>query len=290
MTDWILIDEELCDNCGICVNRCMMCFQREGDKVVARADESCCNLCGHCVSLCPVGAVTHRLMDAGNFIDVGEGVNFDTDDFISFIRQRRSHRYFKKKEIPRDDLEKLVDACRYCPTGSNVQTVEIIVVQDPARIKKLSDLTIDFFDELGGSAAKKIEEIRAQGGEVPADLKNLESTLQYRERLLLARKIGFDAIFYRAPAVVIFHSPINTSTPKDNCVIASTTMGLLARTMKLETTYIGLFEAAAKGYEPLQKELDLPPGHGVFSVLIVGYPKLKFLKTVDRKPIKIRWE
>ena len=73
-------------------------------------------------------------------------------------------------------------------------------------------------------------------------------------------------------------------------MIASTTMGLTARTMGLETTYIGLFEMASKNYQPLIEELGLPPGHEVFSVLIMGYPKLTFLKTVDRKPIRTRWE
>jgi hypothetical protein len=43
-------------------------------------------------------------------------------------------------------------------------------------------------------------------------------------------------------------------------------------------------------YEPLSKELGLPPRHQVYSVLIMGYPKLKFLRTVDRKPMKTRWE
>ena len=72
-------------------------------------------------------------------------------------------------------------------------------------------------------------------------------------------------------------------------LIASTTMNLTARTMGLEATYIGLFEFASKSYEPLIEELGLPPGHEVFSVLIMGYPILRFLRTVDRKPIKIKW-
>jgi nitroreductase len=90
--------------------------------------------------------------------------------------------------------------------------------------------------------------------------------------------------------VAIFHSTTRTVTPKDNCVIASTTMGLLARTMGLETTYIALFENAANAYQPIKDDLKLPEGHRVLSVLVIGYPKFKFLRAVDRKPIKTRWE
>ena len=91
----------------------------------------------------------------------------------------------------------------------------------------------------------------------------------------------------RLPSSIL---PSKSITPKDNCVIASTTMGLLARTFGLETTYIALFEAAAKGYKPLRDELRLPEGHEVLSVIILGYPRVRYLRTVDRKPIKTRWE
>lgn len=290
MTNWISLDKDRCNNCGICVTRCPLCFFKQDDGITVQADEKFCNLCGHCVALCPTDAIVHLKMDPDNFIPVDGSANFETERFIQFIRQRRSHRHFQDRKIPREDLEKLIDTCRYAPTGSNVQNVEIIVIQDPVKRQKLSDLTVDFFDDIGGQVEKELEKLKAEGKKVPAELQNLQGTLQYRDRLLLARRVGYDAIFYQAPAVIIFHSPARTSMPRSNCVIASTTMALTARTMGLETTYIGLFEAASRSHQPLIAELGLPPGHEVFSVLIIGYPKLKFLKTVDRKPIRTRWE
>ena len=290
MTSWVSIDQDKCDGCGICALRCQLCFRKQGDEMTVQADESCCNLCGHCVALCPTDAIVCHKLDMDNFIAIKGGPAYDTDEFISFLRQRRSHRLFKKKPIPKKDLEKLVDVCRYAPTGSNVQNVHILMVQGTDKRQRLSDLTVDFFDEIGGKAQKRIERLKAEGKPLTEELDNLQSTLQYRDKLVLAKKVGFDPIFYQAPAVIVFHSPAQTSAPKDNCVIASTTLGLVARTMGLETTYIGLFNAAAAGYEPLKKELNLPLGHQVFSTLIAGYPKLKFLKTVDRKPIMTRWE
>jgi hypothetical protein len=135
-----------------------------------------------------------------------------------------------------------------------------------------------------------LEELKAGNKGTPEEILQLENMVKFREFLIQAKKAGYDPVFYDAPAVAIFHSTVQTVTPKDNCVIASTTMGLLARTMGLETTYIALFENACKVYPPLMDELKLPKGNQVFSVLVIGYPKFKYFRTVDRRPIRTRWE
>ena len=87
---------------------------------------------------------------------------------------------------------------------------------------------------------------------------------------------------------MIFHSKDEGFSKKDDCVIASTTMGLLARTMGLEYTYIGILQGAADNYPPVMEELNLPAGNKVYSVIIIGYPELEFLRTVDRKPVSVQ--
>jgi nitroreductase/NAD-dependent dihydropyrimidine dehydrogenase PreA subunit len=290
MASWTTIDKDKCDGCGICALRCPFNYSKQDDEIVAHTTEENCNLCGHCVSLCPNSAITHSKMEMANFGSFDGTTTFDTDTFIQFIRERRSHRRFKDEPIPREALEKLVDTCRYAPTGSNVQDVELIVIENPEKRQKLSDLTVDFFADFGARAEETLDKMKAEGSYVPGSNFMLERAARYKDHLSLARSVGFDAIFYSAPATVIFHSPTMASAPKDNGVIASTTMGLLGRTMGLEFTYIGLFEMASKAHQPLIEELALPPGHEVFSCIIMGYPLLRYLKTVDRKPIKTKWE
>ncbi len=287
---WVSIDKDNCNDCGICVIRCIRCFAEKDDEIVVYADENNCNLCGHCVSLCPTDAIVHHKMNMDNFIDTDNKIKFDTDEFIQLVRRRRSHRSFKNKDVPLQDLESLVDLCRYAPTGSNRQTVEIIMIQDKKKIKRLSDLTVDFFKDMIDQVERQVEELKGAGKEIPEDLQYTYSNLVSRKRLVVARDLGIDPIFYKAPAVMIFHSPTLTSTPKDDCVIAAQTVVLTAMTMGLETCYIGLFEASARDYPPIGEELMLPPGNQVLSVLIMGYPRLTYLRTVDRKPIKVRWE
>ncbi len=245
-----------------------------------------CNLCGHCIALCEPQAITHSLMDMGNFPKMNPDANFETTEFARFIRNRRSHRHFKNKAIAQEDLETLIDICRYAPTGSNVQTVELIVLQDREVIKKLSDQTVDAFVAFSSAARQKIAEFEAEGKEIP---ESLSRSQLYGVRLNEAREAGFDPIFHKSPVVKIFHSPRDSSAPKDNCVIASTTVSLMARTMGIESTYIGLFEMAARGNQEMASLLNLPTGHEIFSVLVMGYPRLKFHYQVDRKPLSVSW-
>jgi nitroreductase len=241
--------------------------------------------------LCPTDAIRHEKMDMGNFPVLDRKVPFDTEQFTTFLRQRRSHRHFTGKQIPREQLEALVDICRYAPTGSNRQPVEIKVIQAPDKVALFSDLTVDYFAKLIEQVEGQVEKLEAEGKEVPEELRILYENAQRYKPMSLARKLGMDVVFRKAPCVMVFHaSPLKATTPKDDCVIAAQTVSMLARTMKLETCYIGLFTVAANAHPPIMEELRLPPRHKVYSVLILGCPKLKYLRAVDRKPIRVTWE
>lgn len=99
---WVEIDTDQCNACGICAIRCPRCFTFADKTVSVQADETCCIVCGHCVSLCPTGAISHRLMDPSNFEPAGTAVQFPPDEFMRFIRQRRSHRHFKNRTVSKE--------------------------------------------------------------------------------------------------------------------------------------------------------------------------------------------
>ncbi len=249
--NWVTIDQEKCNRCGICARRCPRCYTNNDGVITVQADEECCNLCGHCVALCKTSAITHSRMDMDNFPPVGAPVHLEADDFIRLVRQRRSYRAYKKKAVPRQDLEKLIEMCRYCPTGSNLQTVQIKIITDGEKIKNLSDLTVDYFMEMINQVDKIITEMTSQGRKIPKDLAEQKSFVDRYRRLGMAKELGIDPILHNAPVVLIFHSPPNPSTPKDDCVIA-------AQTVVLGATDYG---PGYLLYRPVdQRGPQLPPG------------------------------
>ena len=256
-------------------------------RVEARADETNCNRCGHCVAVCPTAAIFHRQMNMEEFVDLDVFDNIETKQLIGWIRKRRSHRHFQDREVPWEVLMKLMDTCRYAPTGSNAQTVEILAVTDRKKIRRLSELSIDYFRQTLLRVEKEVEEWEASGAALPSALLRAKSRIPMTRRHIAAWNAGRDPILRDAPAVLIFHSTPYSSTPKDDCVIAAHTVTLTAMTMGIESCYIGLLEMAAKGSPTLMEALHLPSGNEVYSVLIIGYPKFQFARTVDRAPIRV---
>ena len=258
----LTVETENCNSCGICIMRCPNNFLDTDDEVISIATEESCAICGHCMSLCPRDAIVHHTMEMDNFDLLDRKKKYDPDEFEQFVRSRRSIRRYKDRQIPRDVLERLVDLTRYAATGGNKQDVEILVIEDKDLIAQLSDLTESCiaeiypgWDEDGNGRSKKRHP---------------------------------DPIFYHAPALIVFHQP--KPSGKTDSIIAAQTMVLAAMTLGLGSCYIGFVEHAWQSREEVREIVDLPKDHIMGSALILGYSKLTYLRTVDRYPMKVRWE
>jgi len=61
-------------------------------------------------------------------------------DIEEAIYKRRTIRRFKQDPIQIDVLKKLIDYARIAPAGSNIQSVEYIIVESPAMREKMFPL------------------------------------------------------------------------------------------------------------------------------------------------------
>ena len=105
-----------------------------------------------------------------------EAGSFDPDKLQDFLRLRRSVRRYKKKPIPREVVEKLVEAARYAPTGANVQSLEHIIIQNRKTIDILAGLCIEEYrkdleiaqdeEKLAGLDPEQSEELKARNEEL----------------------------------------------------------------------------------------------------------------------------
>lgn len=254
------INYDECNTCKSCLRACSRHFNFDDDqkKVIFDDPEKTCSLCGRCIAICPQNAIMHENM--GEFLEF-DGIE-DQSSLISyelmhkFLISKRSIRAYKKKKIPREIIEKIMESMRYAPTGANVRNMECTVISDENKIKELSDSVI---------------EILVQKNPV------------YGERMKQARETDFDAIFYKAPAVLIIHSKYPGNNM--NSTIALTYGMISAQALGVASCWIGLAHGVLKASKKIRENLVGIKGN-VEGVITLGYPAQKYYKIPPRPVIK----
>ncbi len=274
----IHIDENKCVSCGDCSLACSGILRFE-KGIIQVVDQEFCTLCGHCLALCPTDAIKIDGLRPHEFPDIPGSADFSPDSIAAFLRSRRSCRVFAQKEVPREALEKLIDAARYAPSGHNSQNFEFVVIGDQALIQTLASRTAVFYGNL-------YKMLTAPGVSLPSwlqsHMRGIRLNWEYHQA-------GKDRIFRNAPALIVIHALEENTSSAQNCHLAMAHVMLQAQAMGLGTCIIGYFITAAEKDPSIVKELEIPKENKIFTCCTVGYPVLKFRKLVQRKPPAVRW-
>ncbi len=115
-----------CTGCGLCSKVCvahnLVIVQNKANKMMDN-----CVMCGQCSAVCPQRAIS--LEGCGNGqIDKTDDIRLVPEDIINVIRFRRSIRNFKKTEIPKEAMERILEAGRLTHTARNMQDVSYVVL------------------------------------------------------------------------------------------------------------------------------------------------------------------
>ena len=244
----IIIDQNKCTGCGDCATDCTRHTLEMRDSK-ARVLDGDCLLCGHCLAVCPAGAV--RMEGIGDEILEADDAawRLDADALKAHLKMRRSIRQYKQIPVEREKIEAIIEAGRLTPTGSNMQNVRYIVVQNG--IDALEDEVIRLYKKSGAPTAYKLER-------------------------------GF--LFHGAPALLLVVSENST-----NACLASMSMELMAEALGLGTLYVGLFTRPANQDETLRESLGLTANENIAICLAAGYPAVTYLRSAPKKPANVIW-
>lgn len=149
----ISIDSDLCQVCGLCVRVCprriLEIIDLEGAKqnIVVEEREELCLECGHCMSVCRTGAITIDSLEIDLFKPVRKP-SITSQDLQRLLEQRRSIRRYRKKDVPRQVIDQVVDAAAKAPVGTGKRTTGVIVLQDPQKLDQISRSAYDLYGGL----------------------------------------------------------------------------------------------------------------------------------------------
>ena len=62
------------------------------------------------------------------------------NEVLKALKERRSCRKFQPRQVTREDLDAILEAGTYAPTGMNRQAPVIVAIQDPDTVKQVSRL------------------------------------------------------------------------------------------------------------------------------------------------------
>jgi ferredoxin len=83
--------------------------------------------CGHCAAVCSNGAIQVESLNQEEFASV-KASNINDNQFLSLLQQRRSVRRYKNKPLPREIINRIIDATHSSPTGTGRKTTGVIVI------------------------------------------------------------------------------------------------------------------------------------------------------------------
>lgn len=148
---------ETCKRCLLCSEVCpnKILFRNDSNEMTTRTDRLCFK-CGQCMAVCSTQSIiVDGLTYEHNFFKLPEESSYE-NSFYDMTHTRRAVRNFQDKPVPKELLEKIVEAISFAPPGFPPLKTSVIVVQDTELIRKALPYMIQMYDSLTKSMKKPL--------------------------------------------------------------------------------------------------------------------------------------
>lgn len=271
MNSFITIDQQACIGCGMCARECLDHAIVQRGEHIAADPEGRCMECGHCIAICPAHAVhlTAEAQSRGHL--ESDILEYDAKTFslnpqhlLNAIKFRRSVRFYLPQPVEDEKIQQILEAGRYTPTSVNSQGVSYIVLKE-------------HLDVVQAQLMRNFRRIVKIAAFVERFIKLPLKASRYLDK-------PDDFLFHGAQAVII----TTASNPIDSS-LAAANMELMAESLGLGVLHNGIFVGLANFSPTVRKILCLPRGKKIINCLCLGYPAVRFRRTVTRNPVKAHW-
>ena len=167
------------------------------------------------------------------------------------IKNRRSVRKYNPEQIKDEELENILEAAIYAPTGHNDQPWHFTIVQNK-----------DLIDEINDGAKEAMKKMGVEW------IFRLGSNKDFN-------------IFHGAPTIILISGRKDATSPQVDCAAAVQNMLLTAESLDIGSCWIGF----ARFYfinEDKMKKLQIPEDNEVYFGLSLGYKVIEDSKTPER--------
>jgi len=272
----ISIDVEKCGGCSACAADCPFASIKiiEGKASPGKW----CLECGHCAAVCPQKAITLR----GDY-DPMEIIEYDPEKFriapeklLNFVKLRRSVRQFTDEPVGDAAIAQIMEMGRYTQTGANMQGLRYIILSKET-LREITPIALKTLAELD------ISQVDKKAMRVPYQYLDFQATWKLWYQVY--QKSKRDLLFHGAPRALLVVS--RACNEVDGCFNIGH-LELMINALGLGACLMGFGTFAFAVSEELKRKIGLKEGEAVIFSLVFGHPKVKYLRTVNRK--KARYE
>ena len=270
----IRINQDKCIGCTLCTKDCPVSDIEMKEDLKAHPKNERCFNCGHCIAICPVAAIESKDYDMSEVLPYdAESFTLNAENLMNAIKFRRSTRQFKADKVEKEKLKKIIEAGRFTQTATNAQNVSYIVVTE-----KMNELKEVVFETLNAMGTHMIHDSNTD----PKLLKYAHMWVHMYKAHKEDPKV--DGVFFNAPAAIVTVSPHVV-----NATLASSNMELMINALGLGTFFSGFMTLAAEKNPAIKHALGLKETDNIVTCMVIGYPSIKYKRTVPRKPAEVTW-
>ena len=201
------------------------------------------------------------------------------ENFTHLVRNRRSIRNYRKEPLKQEHIDKLMDVVRYIPTGSNKQLLKYKFITDEKTLL-----------EIKTAMAEKMRMILKLSASFPFRYFVRDRSKSSASRLVrLFFEEGVDTFLRGAPCLLVIYTEGRYfRIPQWDAGIASNTIDLAAQTLGVGTLMNGFFTELSNRFKSIRKLARLNNKERVLTAVCLGYPSVRYKKTVYRRPLDIK--
>ncbi|MCK9274890.1 MAG: nitroreductase family protein [Syntrophales bacterium] len=268
----VTVDESKCIGCGTCAADCTVLSLRikDGKAVPGKF----CIECGHCTAVCAQKAITLT----GEY-DPAEIIEYDTarkfeispDRLLDFVKYRRSTRQYTDEPVSDGDIQKILEMGRYTQTGANLQNLRYIVLTKDT-LREIAPIALKTLAELD------IAKVDKKAMRVPYQYLDFQSTWQYWYSVYQKKKK--DLLLHDAPNALLV---VSRKCDELNGAFNIGHMELMVNALGLGACLTGFATLAFDVSQELKDRIGIKEGEAVTIMMVFGHPRVKYLRTVNRK-------
>ena len=186
------------------------------------------------------------------------------EQVFEVITSRKSIRKYKPDPIPRDTLERLIEAARWAPSGENAQPWRFVIVEEREKIKAIG--------KVAGMADRRQFSAEFAAGETEKRLKKIKDPKK-RQKVMEKLTGGHVSSFLEnAPLVIIVCGKKDVWDLPYDCSAAIENILIMAVAAGLGTCWVESPVMDVRDEEKIKAMLEIPKNMKVLTAISVGYP------------------